>query len=229
MARAAGSSRISSTTWTSRKWLPEPSVPHWSPPRGRARWLTKSGSAPGRQPPASVCSRSPGGGPAALGQVGRAFGQQAAEFLAVEQIRAARAHAGRNAAEERVHQLADPRLTSATREIGAHQPHAAVDVVADAAGRDHAAFGRIGGRDAADAEAVAPVDVGHGQAGHLNARQKGHVGHLLGRLVGADLLDQPLVGEDAAFDLHPHFVALRNPPGALVDLLQRTADSLFWT
>ena len=88
-------------------------------------------------------------------------------------------------------------------------------------------FGRIGGRHAADAEAVAPVDVGHGQAGHLDARQKGDVGHLFRRLVVADLLDQPLVGEDSPFDPHPDLVALRNPPAALVDLFERSAVALF--
>ena len=88
---------------------------------------------------------------------------------------------------------AEPRLNLLVHEVGAHQPDAAVDVVADAARRNDAAFGRIGGRNAADAEAVSPVDVGHGEAGHLNARQKRHVGHLLRRLIAANLLEQTLV------------------------------------
>ena len=168
-----------------------------------------------------------GRGPAARDQIRRPFGQQTAQLLAAEQVRPARAHAGRNAAEEGVHQLVQPRLNVLVGEVGAHQPHAAVDVVADPARRNHAALGRIGGRHAADAEAVAPVDVGHGQAGHLDARQKGHVGHLFRRLVGANLLDQPLVGEDSPFDLHPDLVALGNPPAALVDLLQRPGVAWF--
>ena len=43
--RVASSSNTSSTTSTSRKWLPEPSVPSWSRPRARARWDTALGSA----------------------------------------------------------------------------------------------------------------------------------------------------------------------------------------
>ena len=120
----------------------------------------------------------------------------------------------------------EPRPHVLVHEVGAHQPHAAVDVVADAARRNHAPFGRIGGRHAADAEAVAPVDVGHGEAGHLDARQEGDVGHLLGGLIGANLLDQPLVGEDAAFDLHADLVALRNPPAGFVDPFERAAVAL---
>ena len=50
------------------------------------------------------------GGPAAGGQVGHALGQQAAEFLAAEQIRPAGAHAGRDAAEQGVHQRVQPRF-----------------------------------------------------------------------------------------------------------------------
>ena len=121
-----------------------------------------------------------------------------------------------------------PRLDLVQRQVRAHQPHAAIDVVADAAGRDHAPFGRIGRADAADAEAVAPMDVGHGEAGHLDARQKGHVGHLLRGLIVANLLDQPLVGEDPPFDPHADLIALGNPPGALVDLFQRAGVRLVW-
>ena len=51
-----------------------------------------------------------GRGPAAGGQVRRPFGQQTAQFLAAEQVRPARAHAGGNAAEEGVHQRLQPRL-----------------------------------------------------------------------------------------------------------------------
>ena len=59
-----------------------------------------------------------------------------------------------------------------------HEPHAAVDVEADAAGRDDA----VGGahrRHAADREAVAPVDVGHRHARLDDPRQRRDVGDLL--------------------------------------------------
>ena len=116
--------------------------------------------------------------------------------------------------------------TSPRDEVRPHQADAAIDVVADPAGRNHAPFGRIGRAHAADAEAVSPMDIGHGEAGHLDARQRGHVGHLLGRLVVANLLDQPFVGEDAPLDPHPDLVAFGNPPEAGVDLFQRTGISL---
>ena len=81
-------------------------------------------------------------------------------------IEAARpADARGHVAEQILDQRAQMRLDLAVEEVDAHQADAAVDVVADAAGRNDAAFVRIGGADAADAEAVAPVDVRHGQAG----------------------------------------------------------------
>ena len=70
------------------------------------------------------------------------------------------------------------------------------------------------------------MDVGHGQAGHLNAGEEGDVGHLLGGLVVADLLDQAVVGEDPPLDPHPRLVAAGNPPGALVDLFKRAGITL---
>ena len=62
--------------------------------------------------------------------------------------------------------------------VRAQQPHAARDVVADSAGRDdpvvHAERG-----DAADREAVAPVNVGHRIRRLDDPRQAGDVAHLL--------------------------------------------------
>ena len=100
-----------------------------------------------------------------------------------------------NVGEQFVDQRFQMRLHFGQLQIRAHHAHAAVDVVAHAAGRDHAPFVRIGRANAADAEAVAPVNIGHGQAGHLNAGQRGDVGHLLAGLVVADLLDQHVVGD----------------------------------
>ena len=155
------------------------------------------------------------------------FAHQPPQFLGGEAIRPALADAGGNLAEEGVHQGVDPRLHVAQREVGGHQPHAAIDVVAHAARRDDAAFQRIGRADAADAEAVAPVDIGHGQAGHLDARQEGDVGHLLRGLVVADLLDELFIGEDAAFGAHADLVRLRDPPDAFGDLFQRAVIAGF--
>ena len=119
------------------------------------------------------------------------------------------ADAGGNITEELIDQRPDPILDVAPFEAGAQEPHAAVDVIADAAGRDDAAFLGVGGSHSADAKAVAPVDVGHGQAGLLNAGQGRHVGDLLGTLIVLDLLDQLVVGEDDAVDAHVGAVAFR--------------------
>ena len=118
------------------------------------------------------------------------------------------ADAGGNIAEELIDQRPDPVLDVVPRQVGSEQPDAAIDVVADAARRDDAPLLRVGRRHAADAEAIAPVDIGHGQAGLLNARQGRHVDHLLGPLVLLDLLDQRLIGEDQAIDPHVLAVAL---------------------
>src|SRR6185312_5897350 len=68
-------------------------------------------------------------------------------------------------------------------------------------------------------------DVRHGEAGHLDARQRGHVRHLLGTLVLLDLLDQGVVGEDDAVDFHVRPVALGNAPLTRADRLQRPGVS----
>ena len=57
-ALAASTSTTSSTTCTSRKWLPEPRLPTCVRPRSSARRLTASTSAPGMTPPSSVRARS---------------------------------------------------------------------------------------------------------------------------------------------------------------------------
>ena len=77
-ARPPRRRRSASTTCTSRKWLPEPSVPHWSQPRSRARSLTRSGSAPSRRPRASVCSMSPSVARPRRDQIARALAPSAA-------------------------------------------------------------------------------------------------------------------------------------------------------
>ena len=92
-------------------------------------------------------------------------------------------HAHRDVANQLVDQLQEDRLHVGEREVCPYEPHAAVDVVAHATGRDDAADRRIGSANAADAEAIAPVDVGHCQARRLDARQERDVGHLLGRPV----------------------------------------------
>src|SRR6185295_5114110 len=108
-------------------------------------------------------------------------------------------------------------------QVRAHQAYAAVDVVADAAGRDHAAFVRIGAADSADAKAVAPVNIRHRQAGMLNAGQVGNVGDLIERLIVANGFDQRIVRVDDSVDAHAGSITLGNAPRGVVDPLERSA------
>ena len=120
----------------------------------------------------------------------------------------------------------DARLDVGGRQVRPDEADAAVDVVADAAGRDDAALRRVGGRHAADRKPVAPVDVGHGQAGPLDAGERGHVGHLLGGVVVADLLDQRGVGVDDAVDPHAGLVGAGNPISIAADIFERPVKGL---
>src|SRR5207244_10026503 len=98
---------------------------------------------------------------AAFLQVGRAFTQEAMLFFAGKRILARFACPGRHIAEQLIDEPLQLALDLAVREARAHEADSAVDVVADAARTDDAAFCWIGRADAADAEAVAPVNVGH--------------------------------------------------------------------
>src|SRR5262249_347485 len=103
----------------------------------------------------------------------------------------------------------------------------AVDIVAHPPRRYYPSLVRVSRAHPADAEAVAPVDVGHGQAGVLDAGQERHLGHLLGRLGLLDLLQQALVREDQAVHAHALLVTFRDAPAALVHLLQRAVVGVF--
>jgi hypothetical protein len=92
--------------------------------------------------------------------------------------------------EELGHDVSGSAAGSRRGQTGAQQPDAAVDVVADAARRDHPLVG-VHRRHPADREAVAPVDVGHGDRGADDPRQVGDVGHLLEAGVAADVVHHP--------------------------------------
>jgi hypothetical protein len=82
-----------------------------------------------------------------------------------------------------------------------HEPHAAVDVEADAARRDDA-VGGVHGRHAADGKAIAPVDVGHGETRFDDPRQRRDVGDLVKRLVAAGDREQLVAGVDKPGHAH---------------------------
>ena len=139
----------------------------------------------------------------------------ASSSLRSEVERAAAARAGRDPPRELVHERLPPQPQLGLRERQREQADAAVDVVADAAGRDDA-VGQRGGGDAADREAVALVDVGHRQGGLDDARQRGDVHELLERPVAPNRLQQLGVGEDAGGDAHVGPEGRRNLPERLV-------------
>ena len=81
--------------------------------------------------------------------------------------------------EQRLRQLLFDGGDVGFREVGAQQPHAAVYVKPDAARRhDRRWVGRVERGDVADGEAVAGVQVGHGQGGAHDAGQGRDVGDL---------------------------------------------------
>ena len=117
---------------------------------------------------------------------------------------------------ELVQQLLESRGDVVPAQAGAHQPHAAVDVEADAARRDHA-LALVDGGHAADGKAVAPVDVGHGDAGLDDAGQRGDVGDLLQRLLVAGLVEE--LGRRVDDARHAHVALLGDLPRVLVETL----------
>mmetsp|Transcript_68787 Transcript_68787/g.212716 ORF Transcript_68787/g.212716 Transcript_68787/m.212716 type:complete len:231 (+) Transcript_68787:1015-1707(+) len=92
------------------------------------------------------------------------------------------AHAHGDVVEERLREALLQGLHVRVEEIRSHQPHAAVDVEANAAGRDdRLRVAHVKGRDVADGKAVAAVDVGQTDGVLADARQGGHVADLLHR------------------------------------------------
>src|SRR6185369_13428037 len=99
-------------------------------------------------------------------------------------------------------------------EPGTQETDAAVDVEADAARRDHALV-RVDGGDAADGEAVAPVEVGHGERVADDAGQVRDVHHLRERGVVAQLAHELIAGVDAPG--HAHAAVPGDLPYLVVD------------
>ena len=113
------------------------------------------------------------------------------------------------------------------REVGPQQPHAAVDVVADAAGADDAVLD-VGGDDAADREPVALVDVGHRERRLDDAREGRAVRHLLQRRVTADGRHELVVGVDDPRHPHAGPRVLGDPPEIGKDLLDLHGEPRRW-
>ncbi len=123
------------------------------------------------------------------------------QLALLEMQSAVRPGALRHTPHQLVHERLEPRPDVLQAEARSHEAHAAVDVEADAARRDHAA-GLVHRGDAADGEAVAPVDVRHRDAGVDDAGQRGHVGDLLQRLLVAGLVEEARVRVHAPGHAH---------------------------
>src|SRR5579859_3854661 len=160
------------------------------------------------------------GGKIAAQEIARPFGEESFQFASVELVSARPSDAGWNVAEQIFDKFAQVRLNITIEKIGTNQSDAAIYIVADSARRNHSIFGWIGRGDTTYAEAVAPVNIRHRQAGRLNARQEGDIRHLLRRLVITKLCDGGFVREDNPIDLHARLVALRDSPTTFVHALQ---------
>ena len=126
----------------------------------------------------------------------------------------ARADAGGDVAVELGGDRVPARADHLRVERGRHEAHAAVDVVADAA-RRHGPALRVHRGDAADGEAVAPVDVGHREREAEDAGEVRDVRDLLqGRVVGRRRAD----GVHAAGHLHAPLA--RDLPEVALDVPQ---------
>ncbi len=166
-----------------------------------------------------------GGAIPALDRPGGALCHHLVQLAVADAERAVGAQAGRHVLEEPVGELPDDRPDLVLPQAGADETGAAVDVEADAAGRDDAVV-ETHRRHAADREAVPPVDVGHRQRVADDPRQEGDVGDLLDSLVLRHRPQHALIGEDEAGDAHAALVAHRQPPAVLVDLLQHVEPAL---
>ena len=177
------------------------------------------GDAVGRRvlhPAVFLCAVEVIAGPVAVGDRPlRPLDQDLLEDAGAELGDAALAHSGRDLLEDLGQELFSQGTNVLLRVIGLEQADPAVDVVADAARRDDAVLG-IEGRHSPDREPVALVGVGHDVGHALDARQAGHVGGLLERLVLPHVGQQ--LGRRVDDGRDPHLPALRDLPGVVVDL-----------
>jgi hypothetical protein len=153
----------------------------------------------------------------------RTVHQHPVERRALQPQRTAVAAADRHAPGDLVHQRLGAASELAHGQRQRKQPHTAVDVVPDPAGRDDPVR-RLGRGHATHREAVPLMDVGHRQRRPGDPRQRRHVLQLLERPIGRDLPDQLAVREHPR--RHPHVRArLRSQlPHDLINLT-KAADA----
>jgi hypothetical protein len=226
MTRAASSSKIASTTCTSRKWLPEPSVPHWSKAAVEGA-ITHVFGLGAFQPP--VC----------LGELKIAFVGQAPldetlgpelhqrlQIVVRKVIFSASSNARRHVAKQLLHQQLQVRLHIPKEQVGTDDSDAAVDIESDPARRDDASFRWVRRCDSADAKAISPVNIRHGQARALNAGQKRNIRHLVQSRIVADHFQEFVIRIDQTVHAHAGFVTLWDAPAVWAHPLDRSVKTL---
>ncbi len=127
--------------------------------------------------------------------------------------------------EARVDELLDSRPYVCHREVRSNQAYAAVDIEPDSARGDHALL-VVEGRDAADWETVAPVNVRHGEGPSHDSRHRGDVRDLLRRLVLTQLGDHGLVDEDDPARAHARLVGLGDLVPECVNPMERSGPCI---
>jgi hypothetical protein len=146
----------------------------------------------------------------------RALGEQAVEIGSREVEIAAPAGSGWN----RTGDLVDERLEAVAEVVRvvrqSEEPHAAVDVVADAAGRD-GAVGELHRGDTTHGEPVPLMDVRHGERCAHDPGERGYVLKLLQRPIATHRLEQLAVGEDPRGDAHVRSRLSGNLPEGFID------------
>src|SRR4030066_52240 len=104
-------------------------------------------------------------------------------------------------------------------QVGAQKPHTTVDVIAHTPGGDHPVI-YPGSRHTAYREAIAPMDIRHGQGASHNTGQESYIGHLVRSLFLPNAPQHLLAGIDKPGNPHPLFIALWNLPAVLANLVQ---------
>ncbi|MCU0277082.1 MAG: hypothetical protein MUF02_09600 [Acidobacteria bacterium] len=148
-----------------------------------------------------------------------AAGDEALKLLLVQRPQPVRCQAGGNACQDGVADFVGDCGELAGGYGTGQQAHAAIDVVAHSARQDDAAGGGKG-RHAADAEAIAVMDVGHGQRTSDEAGQAGHVDHLLDRGIIQRVLQDLACGEDLGIGGHGPVGRPAQAPATGGDLLE---------
>src|SRR5262249_5256635 len=111
--------------------------------------------------------------------------------------------------------LSDLRISRAARE----QPHAAIDVVANAARRNDS-VGGARGHDTADGKSISLVDIGHCEGGFLHARKGCGVDQLFQGALLEEMLDHLPAGIEPCRHAHVIAETARDLPCAGRNLLE---------